>query len=173
MALKAWGRIVTLLMQDYNACDRKIHLNQPTTNPKLVKTRWKDENELKQYIKDTQRSPEWYKETDKKLQQIIVEFAKLTHHSHPNVRMELVNMASLLLENCVHTMPTSISHVIDIIIILSEDCDSCISQKSKSVLNDLSKKLVTNEYKALLDNLEESFYGVVTSMPRKFNGIGR
>ncbi|XP_063909733.1 TELO2-interacting protein 1 homolog isoform X2 [Zophobas morio] len=171
VALKAWGRIVTLLMQDYNACDRKIHLNQPTTNPKLVKTRWKDENELKQYIKNTQRSPEWYKETDKKLQQIIVEFAKLTHHSHPNVRMELVNMASLLLENCVHTMPTSISHVIDIIIILSEDCDSFVSQKSKSVLDDLSQKLVTNEYKALLDNLEESFYGVVTSMPRKFNGI--
>jgi hypothetical protein len=171
VALKAWGRMVTLLMQDYNASDRRIDILESTRPPDLNKNRWKDEAELKEYIKSTERSPGWYKQTDKKLQPIVVEFSKLAHHSHPGVRLELANMAALLIDNCVHTMPTSVGHLVDIVISLSEDTDVSVSDKNKQILEDLSSKLTRSEFKSLLDNLEESFYGVVTSMPRKFNGI--
>ncbi|XP_044259185.1 TELO2-interacting protein 1 homolog [Tribolium madens] len=171
VALKAWGRIVTLLMQDYNAHDRKIDLGGITDTNTVQSKKWENEAELEEYLKTTERSPQWYKNTDKKLQMIIVEFAKLTHHSHLSVRLELAEMAALLLENCVHTMPTSITHLIDIIIILSEDSDDAIAQRSKQILEDLSIKLTRSEFKSLLDNLEESFYSVVASIPRKFNGI--
>jgi hypothetical protein len=165
--------MVTLLMQDYNASDRRIDILESTRPPDLNKNRWKDEAELKEYIKSTERSPGWYKQTDKKLQPIVVEFSKFAHHSHPGVRLELANMAALLIDNCVHTMPTSVGHLVDIVISLSEDADVSVSDKNKQILEDLSSKLTRNEFKSLLDNLEESFYGVVTSMPRKFNGIGK
>ncbi|RZB40886.1 TELO2-interacting protein 1 -like, partial [Asbolus verrucosus] len=168
VALEAWGRIVTLLMQDYRAFDEKLSDTKPN---KLNKHKWKDDNELKEYIQQAQRSPEWYKDTDRKLQQLLVEFSKLTHHSHPKVRLELANMSALLVDNCIQTMPTSISHLIDIVIILSEDSDSTVASKSKIIMEGLSQKLTSNELKSLLDNLEEGFYNVIASIPRKFNGI--
>ncbi|XP_008201481.1 TELO2-interacting protein 1 homolog [Tribolium castaneum] len=171
VALTAWGRIVTLLMQDYNAQDRKIDLGGITDTTPTLNKKWENEAELEDYLKKTERSPQWYKTTDKKLQMIIIEFAKLTHHCHPNVRLELAQMAALLLDNCVHTMPTSSSHLIDSVVVLSEDGDDSVSRRSKQILEELSVKLSRSEFKTLLDDLEESFYTVVASIPRKFNAI--
>lgn len=172
IALKTWGRIVALIMRNYNPTERKIELWE-STEYQISDKKLQTEAELKEYIRKTERSPKWYKEHDKKLHMIIVEFTKLVHHSHPSIRLELVDMATLLLENCIDTMPTSITCLIDIVIILSEDDDDSVSVKSKQVLGHLSCKLPRDEFKSLLDNLEENFYTILTSIPRKFNAVGR
>lgn len=156
-------------MQDYKASDQKTNffdLNKTKEMP------WKTESEFQEYLKESGRSIEWYKYTDKKLQHIIMDFSKLTHHSHNKVRLELVNTANLLIEHCFETMPSSVSHLVDVIVVLSEDTESEVSTKSTKVLENLSNNLSKNEFKNLLDNVEEGFYSAVISIPRKFNGIG-
>lgn len=156
-------------MQDYNAADQK------TTSFDLTKTKevpWKSESEFNKYLKESGRSAEWYKYTDKKLQQIIRDFSKLTYHSHIKVRLELLNTAHLLIEYCFEAMPFSVSHLIDLVVVLSEDTEKDISARSIKILENLSNNLSRNEFKNLLDNIEEEFYSVVISIPRKFNEIG-
>lgn len=70
-------------------------------------------------------------------------------------------------------MPTSTSHLIEIIITLSEDDNEEVKQKSADVLQKLSGQLSSINFKSLLENLEEGFYNGINSLPRKFNGIGK
>lgn len=107
MALKAWGRIVTLLMADYNAADEKFdftNLKNLISKKSVVGTekrkKIKNEKDIKEYLHSNKRTALWYKETDKRLQPFVVEFAKLTHHSHNKVRLELVDMCGLITDNC-------------------------------------------------------------------------
>lgn len=100
IAIKAWGRIVTLLMQDYNAIDNKLNLHETENVPTLNKTKFKDEKELKDYLKSKKRTIQWYKDTDLHLQKYFIELTKLTHHSHVKVRQALSEIAYLITENC-------------------------------------------------------------------------
>lgn len=70
-------------------------------------------------------------------------------------------------------MPTTLGIMIEILITLSEDENEEVSCKSKHTLAKLSQSFSSDEFKQLLENLEEGFYGAVTSLPRIFNGIGR
>lgn len=70
-------------------------------------------------------------------------------------------------------MPISTSHLIEIIITISEDENAEVKQKSKDVLRKLSDRLSSSNFKSLLENLEEGFYNGINSLPRKFNGIGK
>lgn len=91
-------------MQDYNSSggnsNSVIDNASDCTKSTRNKTRWKNNEELNAYIENTKRSPQWYSETDKKLENLVVEFSKLTHHSHPSVRMELTDMCHLVIKNC-------------------------------------------------------------------------
>lgn len=106
MALRAWGRIVALLMEDFNPPDQKINTLTSDiktkkaikdTNPKI---NWKSIHETENYIKNLSRTPEWYKKTDENLCAIIKTFSKLIEHPHVKVRLELAQMCCLLLQKC-------------------------------------------------------------------------
>lgn len=68
-------------------------------------------------------------------------------------------------------MPSSISCLIEIIIILSQDSCKEIATQNQTILNNLSSKLNTTYLKILLENLEDNFYNSINCLPRKFNGI--
>ncbi|KAG5887572.1 hypothetical protein JTB14_009980 [Gonioctena quinquepunctata] len=178
IALRAWGRIVTLLMQDYDSMDNTLlslgdmkFSNVDKDTKSKIEHKWKTNGEIKEYLHSTKLSPQWYRDTDKKLEKLIVDFARVTRHSHPKVRFELSNMCGIILQNCMRTMPTSARHLIEIVITLTEDEDSDTSTMSNSILKNLSKQLNSNTLKSLLESLEEGFLNEINTLPRKFNGI--
>ncbi|CAG9825114.1 unnamed protein product [Phaedon cochleariae] len=177
IALRAWGRIVTLLMQDYNVSDQSLNTEFESfkfiemTISNSQKMKWKDNKEITEHLNSTKISPQWYKDTDKKLEGLVQEFGKVLHHSHPKVRKELSHMCENILYHCLRTMPLSSRHLIEIIITLSEDEEIEIANKSKIILMNLSQKLSSNNMKTLLESLEEGFLKGINSLPRKFNGI--
>nr|XP_023014503.1 TELO2-interacting protein 1 homolog [Leptinotarsa decemlineata]XP_023014504.1 TELO2-interacting protein 1 homolog [Leptinotarsa decemlineata]XP_023014505.1 TELO2-interacting protein 1 homolog [Leptinotarsa decemlineata]XP_023014506.1 TELO2-interacting protein 1 homolog [Leptinotarsa decemlineata] len=177
VALKAWGRIVTLLMQDYDAVDKNFRISDinvekinECTQAK-VKQKWKTKQDIKEHLEGTKLSPQWYRDTDRKLEILIVDFMRVTRHSHPKVRLELSRMCGIILENCKGTMPNSARHLIEIVITLTEDEDTEISKESTSILRILSDQLNSNDIKCLLESLEEGFLSAINCLPRKFNGI--
>lgn len=103
MALRAWGRIVALFMEDFKSFDDKIKILFSDLNTKVniePKIKWKNAEEVKEYIESSSRTPEWYLKTDDNLYKIIQEFSKLIEHRHSKVRLELARMCCLLLEKC-------------------------------------------------------------------------
>ncbi|KAJ8942240.1 hypothetical protein NQ318_003087 [Aromia moschata] len=110
IALKGWGRIVTLLMQDYNVSDEKFNfiqlkqtkqtINKGSVPNSEMKRKFKDDEDIKSYLQTTKRTSQWYKDTDKRLQPLVIEFVKLAHHSHPKVRSEMAIMCGLIVQNC-------------------------------------------------------------------------
>lgn len=164
-------------MQDYNAANQKINLLPNLTADKenvvsLEPTKkWENANEIKDYIQKTKRSPVWYRETDKKLQHLAMRFIKLCGYPW-EVRRELVRMCNLVITNCMSTLPRTVSYLAQIAIILNKDSDCEVQETASKIVDQLSPLLAQDEYKIILDNLEESFLSAITSLPRKFNGIG-
>lgn len=68
--------------------------------PNNLNRKFKDNEELKEYLQNTKHGPEWYTETDKRLQPFAVEFMKLTNHSRREVRIELCIMCQIIIDNC-------------------------------------------------------------------------
>lgn len=66
----------------------------------LKKQKFRDNNEIKEYLKNSKISSLWYKDTDTKLYPLVVDFTKLVHHSHFKVRLELCSMCELIINNC-------------------------------------------------------------------------
>lgn len=103
MALQAWGRIVALLMEDFNPSDQTINTLTVNFQSNVIidpKIKWKNIDETKEYIQKSSRTPEWYLKTDENLYKIIQTFSKLIEHTHVKVRLELVQMCCLLLHKC-------------------------------------------------------------------------
>lgn len=176
VALKAWGRIVTLLMQDYNSSVTilnisEINIRYNSEKEKTTKKKWSNNKEINEHLHNTKLSSQWYKDTDKKLQHLVLEIMKLTHHSHHKVRSELTELCAVILENCLGTMPLTSRHLIEIVIILTEDEDSDISNRNNVILQNLSNQLSSHNLKTLLESLEDGFFNGVNALPRKFNGI--
>lgn len=70
-------------------------------------------------------------------------------------------------------MPLTSRHLIEIVIILTEDEDSDISNRNNVILQNLSNQLSSHNLKTLLESLEDGFFNGVNALPRKFNGIGK
>ncbi|VEN48434.1 unnamed protein product [Callosobruchus maculatus] len=177
VALKAWGRLTTLMMQDYNPSYKQeglqdVDINALSTSASNTpKQKFTTKEAVENYLQSTVRSPEWYEQNDKKLEELVKEFRKLTTHSHPNLRYELLQASELILENCITTMPRSARHFIEIVFILSEDEEEYISTQSMSLLTRLSVKLNCPIFRAMLAYLVNGFHQCINDMPTIFNGL--
>lgn len=110
MALKAWGRIITLLLQDYNPPDNKFDFRTfkdnlgPDTNSgpsnSSPKQKFNTDADIEDYLRNVKQDPQWYCEADKRLQTFAVEFMKLTYHSRCEIRLELTFMCQIVINNC-------------------------------------------------------------------------
>lgn len=93
MALRAWGRIVALEMEDSNITKTAVQYVASVN-------KWRNASEMKEYINNSARTTQWYAQTDENLHKILQTFSKLIEHSHAKVRVELVKMCCLLVKNC-------------------------------------------------------------------------
>lgn len=109
MAIKAWSRIVMIMMKDYKSSDDKLnildtikYLTVKDNNSKETKQdkRFKTAEEINNYIDNTKRNSNWYRSTDEKLFTIIESFIQITNYNHSLIRLELLEMCSLLISNC-------------------------------------------------------------------------
>lgn len=104
MALRAWGRIIALQMEDFSPSDNRIDIFSYDVNEAMqslnLTTKWKSASEVKAYINNSSRTIKWYKQTDENLHTIMKTFMKLIQHSHTKVRVELAEMCNLLIVKC-------------------------------------------------------------------------
>ncbi|CAG9826267.1 unnamed protein product [Diabrotica balteata] len=179
VALKTWGRIVTLVMQNYDEISsvpnivefaRSMKNSYSKEKDKPIK-KWTNNAEITEHIETTLLNKKFHVSTDQMLQIFVRDFRKLAHYPQKQVRLELLNMCQIIMNNCLGTMPLSSSHLIEIVIALTEDVDKEISKKSTEILNGLSNLLSSESLKAFIEGLEEGFITEINSLPRRFNSI--
>lgn len=102
MAIRAWGRIISLIMHDKKetllSVEAVVKANTYSNTNLLdisARTRMLESN-LKQDIRDQN----WFEAAAIKLGSCIQLFEKIRSHPHYKVRLELVETISLVLQNC-------------------------------------------------------------------------
>lgn len=107
MALRAWGRVVSLVMKDNIEEDEIPSLNdlikmnnEKNINPIEYFPNMKDRSELEKHLKSATRNKEWFNACAIKLNTLIQQLDILKKHPHYKVREELVETIHLLLTSC-------------------------------------------------------------------------
>lgn len=194
IAIKAWSRILMIMTRDYRSADEKLNILMEDSIDEDKETfdaiKLNNVEELYKYIQTRKRTPGWYRHTDENIHKIAEGFVRITNFNHHLVRRELIDMCSLLTKNCnklvskivlnltiltcfdCSTLPKTISILIQIVIILTEDEDDVVRKKANVVLNDLTRKMNDNVVRTILENSEENFYQSVLKLPRIFNSFG-
>ncbi|XP_050294398.1 TELO2-interacting protein 1 homolog [Anthonomus grandis grandis] len=174
LATKAYGRIIAVIMQDYRPSDQILDVEEvvmwESKKSKTLKAKFKDKKEIDLYLNSTVRNALWYKETDEKINITFKRMDALTYHSNVNLRMEIVDAAAIIIKNCSTTIPQSVGTLIEYLIILSEDSDPVVAEKSRDIINNISKDLSTAQ-SLVFENVKERFCNAINSLPRKFNSI--
>lgn len=178
IALRALGRIVTLVMEDSH--DKKI-ISQglPTLSsinsqddddnddPLGIKLKRNNNDVLKKHIETSTRDEKFIKAAAEKLKIPLNELANLTKHDNSNVRLELVATIDLFLTKTTHNMSPCFSEFIEIIITLSEDDSDDVKNSSRNLLKKITKLLMNNyDMRTIIEKLEENFYKLLTKLPR-------
>nr|CAH7726337.1 unnamed protein product [Callosobruchus chinensis] len=172
--MKAWGRLMTLWMQDYSPSENGYHVysNQPITSGRNNVIKFESQQCVQNYLTSTNvRSLEWYRLNDQNLEKQVKEFRKLTTRSHPDLRNELLKASQLILENCMTTMPKCARHFIEMVIILTEDEDEQISKKSTALLSNTSAILLSPDFSVIVVYMIRGFDQCIENLPRIFSGI--
>ncbi|ENN79804.1 hypothetical protein YQE_03755, partial [Dendroctonus ponderosae] len=173
--IQAFGRIINLVMQNYNPtdCEIDLDLNMCASSAYVpLRKMLKSKDDIDQYVGKTSRTRKWFQASDGKLNEALKKMGKLTYHEHPKVRNELLKMASSVVQLCRVTIPKSVCTLIEYLIILSQDSDPEVASKAKVVIVELSQELANCNFN-LIDNLKEGLYVAISSLPRKFNSVGK
>ncbi|KAI4477695.1 hypothetical protein M0804_012523 [Polistes exclamans] len=185
MAIRAWARIIRLVMQDklndeYMSSDfftRILEMNvidDPLEN-KLHREGAVLENKLhregavgvEKFLNSTERNQEWLNATAIKLNVLVRAMNPLRKHSHFKVRKELTTSISLLITTCARNMKPSIIELIEYLISLSEDDNEEVKKEAKEMLSEINESYMRKiDMKPLVELLEESFYKLLTQLPR-------
>lgn len=165
MAIKAWSRVMVLVMQD---------LPEEETLTKLIviedslrKIIPKEFEKMKNVLENTKRNPEWFAESSEKLIVIFKQLDLLTNHSNFNVRKELSKGVSLILLKCSKNIKLCFLTLLELLITLSEDENDHVANETKKSIKMIQDKcLKDKELKCIVEALEENFYDLMTKMPR-------
>ncbi|XP_029161251.1 TELO2-interacting protein 1 homolog isoform X2 [Nylanderia fulva] len=172
MAVRAWGRVISLVMHDKEEED--ITLSIETLMKKdcsmfingSYTLKCNDKCDIKHNLKGGTRNKEWFEAAAIKLGACIQLLDKIRSHSHYKVRRELVESINLILENCFRNMKPNIMVLTDYLISLSEDESIEVSERAHTVLRSLSENYMKNlNTKPLIDSLEDKFYNLLTRLP--------
>ncbi|XP_012286290.1 TELO2-interacting protein 1 homolog [Orussus abietinus] len=174
MAIRAWGRIISLVMEDMPkednipSIDSLYHETFATSFNSInngLKSR--DPEDLKRILKTAERNQEWFNAAATKLNILVRVLTNLMQHSHCNVRKELVECVSLVLIKCSRNMKPCFPGLIEILISLSEDDNSQVSEEAKKALIQINTKYTqSSDLKPLVELIEENFYNLLTELPR-------
>lgn len=67
----------------------------------------------------------------------------------------------------------SASTLLEHLIILSQDSNIEIADKSRDIISDFSDDLTSDNLLSVYENLEDGFYNSISSLPRNFNSVGK
>ncbi|KAK9303011.1 hypothetical protein QLX08_005183 [Tetragonisca angustula] len=177
IALRAWGRVISLVMKDKEEEDCipslsdliKINNEKPIdpTDNVGVFPNMKNRSELEKHLKSTTRNKEWFNACAIKLSILVQQLHVLIRHSHYKVRKELVESIHLLLTSCPRNMKPNIILLIEYLMCLTEDEFPAVCDRADEVLNTIIINFVQdNNMKSLVELLEENFYDLLTKLPR-------
>ncbi|KAJ4443818.1 hypothetical protein ANN_05604 [Periplaneta americana] len=149
LAVRAWGEAIALVMEDSPAPDAPQHIEmQLNMKPPLAASKedpltHKWENNRETMLKDLQeksRTPEWYRAAAEKLAVSTKALSVVQQHSHWKVRQQLASTCQTLLSRCSRNMYPSVMHLVEMLIMLSEDESEKVAAVSKSALESYSKR---------------------------------
>jgi hypothetical protein len=110
LAVKAWGEIIALVMEDTDASDASLqHDMQFSVNPSTtvvqedpLDTKWQDcsKESMLQSLQEKSRTPQWYRAAAEKLAVSAKTIAMVQRHSHWKVRLALAFSCHVLLSRC-------------------------------------------------------------------------
>ncbi|XP_076173540.1 telo2 interacting protein 1 [Ptiloglossa arizonensis] len=173
IALRAWSRIISLVMKDkleddIPALSSLVQINNDKhTNLLESLPHMKDHKDIEKHLKSTTRSKEWFNASATKLKVLVQQLDVLKQHSHHQVRMELLESIYLLLEKCSRNMKPNVMLLIEYLISLSEDEFTEIREKAEKALNVININYMQNKnMRPLVELLEENFYKLLTNLPR-------
>ncbi|KAK2588803.1 hypothetical protein KPH14_001678 [Odynerus spinipes] len=173
MAIRAWGRIICLVMrdtQDEEVMPSIININEQQKNsddPLGSKLRFEGTAGMEKFLKSTTRNREWLNAAAVKLNILVQEMNALRKHSHYKVRKELAANISLLITTCTRNMKPSIMELIEYLISLSEDDHKEVREEAEKALHKVNESYMQNvDMRPLIELLEESFYKLLTKLPR-------
>ncbi|XP_020295191.1 TELO2-interacting protein 1 homolog isoform X2 [Pseudomyrmex gracilis] len=173
MALRAWGRVISLVMCDkveekedsvlsVEAFVKKCR-NLPTDT---LHTLNNEKCDIKHNLQGATRNNEWFKAVAVKLGICIDMLGKVKSHSHHKVRRELVESIGLILKTCPRNMKPNVTTLIDHLISLSEDESAEVRETASNVLRIVNENLLQNyDMRSLIDSLEDKFYDFLTRFP--------
>ncbi|XP_046603137.1 TELO2-interacting protein 1 homolog [Neodiprion virginianus] len=173
MALRALNRILCLIMEDLPESDTVTQLislstcdTKPSTDPLGLSSRTKDG--MMKFMETASRTLQWLDAASAKLNICIQALAGLVKHSHSKVRMELAEFAGALLLNCPRNMKPNHKELTKILITLSEDDTDEVRTAAITALDKIRTKYAegSNTARPILEELEESFYTLLTKLPR-------
>ncbi|XP_015606267.1 TELO2-interacting protein 1 homolog isoform X2 [Cephus cinctus] len=178
MALRAWSRIISLVMEDIPqeenipSLDAVCHVNiSNSSDPLKCSLHAKGVAGMKELMQTATRSQNWLDAAAIKLNVLIPSLRELTQHSHFKVRKELAESVRLLLNKCSRNMKPSFTELVEILISLSEDEVEEVNKIAKQALNDVNEKCTANQNsRPLIELLEENFYKLLTKLPRIIRG---
>ncbi|XP_047343679.1 TELO2-interacting protein 1 homolog isoform X2 [Vespa velutina] len=173
MAIRAWARIICIVMQDTDNEENMpsvISFNKQQTNsidPLGKKLRLEGAAGIEKFLNSTTRNQEWLNAAAVKLNILIQAMGSLRKHSHYKVRKELATSISLLITMCARNMKPSIMELIEYLISLSEDDNEEVKEEAKKALDKVNESYMQNiDMRPLIELLEESFYKLLTQLPR-------
>jgi len=111
LAVKAWGEIIALVMEDTDASDASLHLDmlQCSINPSTtvvqvdpLEIKWQDcsRESMLQSLQEKSRTTQWYRAAAEKLAVSAKAIGMVQRHSHWKVRMALMSSCHVLLSRC-------------------------------------------------------------------------
>ncbi|KZC03991.1 TELO2-interacting protein 1 like protein, partial [Dufourea novaeangliae] len=174
VALRAWGRVISLVMKDkFEENDTPLldvltkvntapNINLSVSSPHIT-----DRNELEKHLKSATRTKEWFNASATKLNILVQQLDVLMRHSHYKVRKELVETIQLLLTTCPRNMKPNVMLLIEYLITLSEDAFTEVRDDAEKTLNVININYMQNRnMRPLVELLEENFYNLLTKLPR-------
>lgn len=106
MAVRAWGRVISLVMHDKEEEDIALSIETLMKKDSSMFTngshnsKYNGKCDIKHNLKGAIRNKEWFEAAAIKLGACIQLVDKIRSHSHYKVRRELVESINLILENC-------------------------------------------------------------------------
>ncbi|XP_076655997.1 telo2 interacting protein 1 isoform X2 [Halictus rubicundus] len=174
LALKAWGRVISLVMKDKPEDDTEPSLDalmKPNINllvdPSKSSLRTIDSSEIREHLQSATRNREWFDASARKLNVLVHQLDVLKKHSHYKVRKELIDTINLLLATCPRNMKPNFMLLIEYLISLTEDEFPEIQEEAEKALNTISINHMQNRnMRPLVELLEEHFYNLLAKLPR-------
>ncbi|XP_050436981.1 TELO2-interacting protein 1 homolog [Adelges cooleyi] len=155
-ALNLWSSITSLLI-----CDDHVVIEDGNPYNKHLKT------QVSKSLSDEEKQLNgWIKENNKQFKVVLSYMIKTREHQHWRVRLQLVTSCNLLLNKCSRSMNSSVTDLIETLLVLSDDEQPQVEKLANESIVNLIKIFDQRNEKTLIELLEESFYVLLSRIPR-------